>query len=447
MSPSDLRRFGVSEAFCSLERFGRLVARLAARFRTTRGVVVCSTEADVSGVFDRSTDERSDVVGAAALSTGFSTDRSTDDRFNMDADDVDEVDRSTDERFDEDDRSTDEDADDDVDRSTDERSADSTDERFTDADATDERFTDADADEVDRSTDERFAVSTDELDELFAFSADEDELDELFDFADELTDELDELFDLTDELELTDELFADLDELDELGADELTDELDELFDVDETEFFDADVDGRFDADVDSDELFFLDDSLFSLELFGAVGADGTAEPGVFCAAESDESGFGANRFNGDVDGLSENRFGAGDVDDEADRSRFFLDLGFGDSDGVGDESASCSTTIVTVSAVSGSTDEERDFTGVFLLVRARDLVVLDAGLLRRERFGSVFMSLSANCKAAFAISLSCCLIVRWSSTVWSPVRSASKVCRFSSTVKSVEVSESSEERF
>lgn len=130
------------------------MARLVARFRTTRRVVDRSTEADVTtdgnlsvdttGVFNdveqsavdvdgvRLTDKRSDVVGAVMCSTG--VERSTDDRFTTDVGDG--VDRSTDERF-------------------------------TETDDTD------DVDELDRSTnkvrstDERFTASTDELDELF----------------------------------------------------------------------------------------------------------------------------------------------------------------------------------------------------------------------------------------------------------------------------------------
>lgn len=148
------------------------MARLVARFRTTRRVVDRSTEADVTtdgnlsvdttGVFNdvelsgvdvdgvRSTDKRSDVVGAVIRSTG--VERSTDDRFTTVVGDG--VDRSTDERF------VDVCDPDDVDEG-------STDERFTETDDTD------DVDELDRSTDkvrstdERFTASTDELDELF----------------------------------------------------------------------------------------------------------------------------------------------------------------------------------------------------------------------------------------------------------------------------------------
>lgn len=148
------------------------MARLVARFRTTRRVVDRSTEADVTtdgnlsvdttGVFNdvelsavdvdgvRSTDKRSDVAGAVIRSTG--VERSTDDRFTTDVGDG--VDRSTDERF------GDVCDPDDVDEG-------STDERFTETDETD------DVDELDRSTDkvrstdERFTALTDELDELF----------------------------------------------------------------------------------------------------------------------------------------------------------------------------------------------------------------------------------------------------------------------------------------
>ena len=247
-------------------------------------------------------------------------------------------------------------------------------------------------------------------------------------------------------------------------TDERFDETDERFDTESTDER-ADIYERFGADVKE-----LDSKLELDELFGEVDVgvelgEVDVEPEVLFGIvfgvdvdadvhDSDEDG-GTNRFNGDVDGLSEKRFGA-EGDDERFVERLELDaershFSFFDVDGAGDsadrfsidEDAGDGSVVESTTAASRSTD----FTvGVFLLPRARDLVVLDAGF-RRERFDSVFMSLSANCKAAFAISLSCCLIVRWSSTMWSPVRSASKVCRFSSTVKSVEVSVSSVERF
>ena len=376
----------------------------------------------------------------------------------------------------------------------------STDERFgavkrfgVSVGSTDERFGGTvESDELDRfgvvkrfgvsikSTDERFG--TVESDERFGVSTDvgSTELDRCFGATDKL-----DRFGVVEEstrfgfgaLSMDSTRFGGAEEA--FGAD--VDETDERFDVDETdERFDtestderADIYERFGADVKE-----LDDSKLELdELFGEVDVgvelgEVDVEPEVLFGIvfgvdvdadvhDSDEDGtddsdelFGTNRFNGDVDGLSEKRFGA-EGDDErferleldAERSHF----SFFDVDGAGDsadrfsidEDAGDGSVVESATAASRSTD----FTvGVFLLPRARDLVVLDAGF-RRERFDSVFMSLSANCKAAFAISLSCCLIVRWSSTMWSPVRSASKVCRFSSTVKSVEVSVSSVERF
>ena len=365
----------------------------------------------------------------------------------------------------------------------------STDERFgavkrfgVSVGSTDERFGGTvESDELDRfGVVKRFGVSIKSTDERFGVSTDvgSTELDRCFGATDKL-----DRFGVVEStrfgfgaLSMDSTRFGGAEEA--FGAD--VDETDERFDVDETdERFDtestderADIYERFGADVKE-----LDDSKLELELFGEVDVgvelgEVDVEPEVLFGIvfgvdvdadvhDSDEDGtddsdelFGTNRFNGDVDGLSEKRFGA-EGDDErferleldAERSHF----SFFDVDGTGDsadrfsidEDAGDGSVVESATAASRSTD----FTvGVFLLPRARDLVVLDAGF-RRERFDSVFMSLSANCKAAFAISLSCCLIVRWSSTMWSPVRSASKVCRFSSTVKSVEVSVSSVERF